>query len=599
MDKKLIRKNFIVQIKDLGEGIIEAVVASDSVDRHGEVIDIKGLDIKRFKENPVIPWAHNYDEPPIAKAISIRKTQDGKLISKMEFAINISKFARQIYDLYKGKFLRAFSIGFIPLEMDGKIYKKCELIEYSAVPIPANPDALAMAMKMGIDLEKVKEGGDNKMDDDKDQKDQDGEDEDDADDDADKGEDKSEGDGNAAGDPDAGEGDGVDDAGDDADDKKGDEAKDQGQVLASIKAVKKQMSEMGKTLKAMDKPIKKFISQSKGGVIMAGGEPISKEEKLKLWLKAMVTKDFSEYKEVIAKDAMDTSTGVGEANLPPTEFIAEIRRLEEQYGVARRFADVRSTDRTSITGIKGNADVSIYETAEAGVKTGTKVTYLPFELTFKKFAAIAPVTDELLEDSAVAIWADLTSRFARAYAKKEDELVFTVAATGIINLGGVAPIAIIGDSIEDITFDEVNRAIYSVPTPSMQNGRFYFHRTILGVLQRIKDTQERYILTPGPDGPVSGTLWGVPYELTEVLTSLDNDAAGTPFIVFGDLKNTILGDRTRMTAKIFDTGSVVDADEEDLNLLTQDAQAMRVVKRFNALTVFEEAYAVISTGGAS
>jgi len=258
-----------------------------------------------------------------------------------------------------------------------------------------------------------------------------------------------------------------------------------------------------------------------------------------------------------------------------------------------------STDRTSITGIKGNADVSIYETAEAGVKTGTKVTYLPFELTFKKFAAIAPVTDELLEDSAVAIWADLTSRFARAYAKKEDELVFTVAATGIINLGGVAPIAIIGDSIEDITFDEVNRAIYSVPTPSMQNGRFYFHRTILGVLQRIKDTQERYILTPGPDGPVSGTLWGVPYELTEVLTSLDNDAAGTPFIVFGDLKNTILGDRTRMTAKIFDTGSVVDADEEDLNLLTQDAQAMRVVKRFNALTVFEEAYAVISTGGAS
>lgn len=582
----LIRKTLPVTVKDIGEGMLDAIVASNSVDRHGEVLDIKGLDISKYKENPVVAWAHNYEEPPIAKALSIRKTSDGKLVSRMQFAIDIYPFANQIYKLYKYGFMKAFSIGFIPLEINDNVYTKSEMLEYSAVLLPANPDALALSQmkKLGIDLELVKRGGEKNMDDD--------ETKDDLDEEGDKP-DGGEADAGSS-DPDKGEGDG-----DKADDDAGDKAEDSEAkgITKSVKALQKQVKTLTETITAFDIPIKKNISLSKDGKVM-GGDEVSKEDKLKLWLKGMISGDLAEYREVVGKDAM-TTTGDGSATIPPEEFIAEIRRLEEQYGVARRFADVRQTNKTSIKGIKGNADVAIYETAEEAAKTGTGVSYSPFELTFKKFAAIAPVTDELLEDSAVNIWADLTQRFARAYAKKEDELVFTVAVTGIINLAGVADVPITGDSIEDITFDEINKAIYSVPTPSMQNGRFYFHRTILGVLQRIKDNTDRYILIPGADGPVSGTIWGVPYELTEVLTSLDADAAATPFIVFGDLKNTILGDRTQMTAKIFDTGSVVDADSETLNLLTQDAQAMRVVKRMNALTVFENAYAVISTGGAS
>src|SRR3990167_5361820 len=114
MDKKVVRKNLLAKVKDLGEGIIEAIVASDSLDRHGEIIDIKGMDLSKFKQNPVVAWAHNYDEPPIAKAISIKKTNDGKLISKMQFAFTDNqnpseheKFVRRIYDLYKGGFMKA------------------------------------------------------------------------------------------------------------------------------------------------------------------------------------------------------------------------------------------------------------------------------------------------------------------------------------------------------------------------------------------------------------------------------------------------------------------------------------------------------------
>jgi HK97 family phage major capsid protein len=322
---------------------------------------------------------------------------------------------------------------------------------------------------------------------------------------------------------------------------------------------------------------------------------ITKEEKLKIFVKGLAENDMSEYRAVLKSAGNTTDES---ALLPPTEFVAEVMRLEENYGVAPKYCTIRRTDRTSITLTLGDGDVTIYETAEADKKTSTKTSYKSSVLTFKKFAAIAPLTDELLEDAAIDIWNDLTARFARAYAKKADELVFTVATSGIVNLADTAKVTIDGGSIEDITFDDINKALYAVPTPSMANGRFYFNRTILGVLQRIKDLQGRYILAVGPNGPATGTLWGLPYELTEVLPSLQEDAEETGFIVFGDLKNTVLGERTQMTAKIFDTGSVSDPDEEEedeLNLLTQDMQAMRVVKRMNAKTIFPEAYAVIQT----
>lgn len=349
-------------------------------------------------------------------------------------------------------------------------------------------------------------------------------------------------------------------------------------------------------LKKLDQPVKKNLNNNTSTLIVKEKE-VAKEEKLRLWLHGHINKDFAPYLQAVQKDAMTTSNT--SAVLPPTEFIAEVLRLEEQYGVARQFATLRRTDRRSITGIKGDADVSIFETAEAGEKQGTKVTYTPYTLTFRKFAAIAPITDELTEDSAVDIWNDLTARFARAYAQKEDQLVFTDSTSGILNATDAAEVTIVGDSIEDMTADDLNRMLYAVPTPSMANGRYYLNRTILGVIQRLKDSENRYIWAQGPNGPAEGTIWGRPYSLVEVLPALTADDAETGFVIYGDLKNTILAERTSLQAKVFDTGIVTDSDDEELNLLTQDAQALRVVKRFNSLNVFESAYSILKTGAAT
>jgi HK97 family phage major capsid protein len=592
--------NLPFKIKDLGEGELQAVVASDKLDRHGEILDIQGLDYSDFKKNPVVLWAHDYSQPPIGKAVTLRKV-GGQLVAKIKFAIAESPFAKQIHDLYMGGFLNAFSIGFIPEQMEDNRYTKSSMIEFSAVPIPANPDALALAKSKGFDVDRIFaeskaiedskwKGGENKMKLTKEQI-------------------KS----ILLGNPDyqfkAEEADQetVDEVKSELEAEKTakEEAEKKAKAIeaAGLEAVTKHFDEKLASLKKeLDTPVVKAVNNVNGHTVTSATEEISKEEKLKAWVKGMAAHDMSEYKQIMQKAGM--TTGNTSEIVPPAEFVAEVLRLEEEVGVARRYANVRRTDKEAIQGILGGDDVAIFETAEAGVKRSTKINYDTWNLTFRKWAAIAPVTDELLESSAIDVWNDLTQRFARAFALKEDELVFTDATSGIVNLSGVNEVLTSGTSIEDITFDDLNKMVFSVPTQSLRNGRFFLNRTLLGAVQRIKDQQDRYIWAPGQDGAATGTIWGYPYALVDVLPGLADDADDTVFAIFGDLRNTMLVERTGMQAKIFDTGLVADPDDssdpyDQLNLLTQDMQALRVVKRMNAKTVFPRAYSVLRTTLAS
>lgn len=151
------------KIKDINEAdrSFTAVASDDSTDRHGENIQQDGWDLGNFLKNPVVPWGHDYYNPPVAKATEIG-IENGKLMFKPKFATieelssdpknpsDWAKFVDTIYQMYKGGYLRAFSVGFIPKEMDGDTFIKQELLEVSAVTIPSNPNALALAYKEGV-----------------------------------------------------------------------------------------------------------------------------------------------------------------------------------------------------------------------------------------------------------------------------------------------------------------------------------------------------------------------------------------------------------------------------------------------------------------
>src|SRR3990167_8418958 len=112
-----IKKAFSSIIKeiDVAKRTLTAVISTGTVDRMGDIVEPEGVSFKNFNKNPVVAWAHNYTMPPIARALWVRRI-DKTIVSKMEFAK--TEFAEEIFQLYQGGFLRAFSIGFSPIEKE-------------------------------------------------------------------------------------------------------------------------------------------------------------------------------------------------------------------------------------------------------------------------------------------------------------------------------------------------------------------------------------------------------------------------------------------------------------------------------------------------
>jgi len=136
------------------------VGSTPDVDRYGDVIEMEGWELDNYLQNPVFLWAHDYKQPPIGKAVAVEKTSKG-LVFRIKFAEpEVYPFADTIFKLYLGGYLRATSVGFQDLEREpitdkegrqtGWRYKRQELYELSAVPVPANPQALIMAVQKGV-----------------------------------------------------------------------------------------------------------------------------------------------------------------------------------------------------------------------------------------------------------------------------------------------------------------------------------------------------------------------------------------------------------------------------------------------------------------
>jgi len=153
MDKLFINTTSLKAAKAEDEDrTIEFVASKEIVDRGGDLVKIKGIDLKNYKKNPVICWAHGHSDLPIGKAVNIRKTGD-ELRIKVQFPTPEEYgFADTIYKLCKGKYLNGCSVGIIPdyksnEYIDDKngvtrVINKCEFVELSVAPLPMNPQTL-------------------------------------------------------------------------------------------------------------------------------------------------------------------------------------------------------------------------------------------------------------------------------------------------------------------------------------------------------------------------------------------------------------------------------------------------------------------------
>lgn len=147
---KKVFKQFTSTVSQIGERQASFMISTSAIDRDGDTIDPKGWDLTAFKENPVVLWAHDYSQPPIGRAINIAATEHG-LRADVEFTPKgMHPFADMVYDMIQAGFLNATSVGFrgkgekAQNRERGYDFTSQELLEFSIVPVPSNPEALAL-----------------------------------------------------------------------------------------------------------------------------------------------------------------------------------------------------------------------------------------------------------------------------------------------------------------------------------------------------------------------------------------------------------------------------------------------------------------------
>lgn len=134
---------------------VKFTISTGDVDRDNDTIYVAGWDLSNFKKNPVVLWAHSHSDLPVGKCVEL-SVDGSKLVAVAEFATH--PFAETVYQLVKGGFLRATSVGFRALKWarnetrNGIDFMEQELLEFSIVPVPANQHALIAASASGVDL---------------------------------------------------------------------------------------------------------------------------------------------------------------------------------------------------------------------------------------------------------------------------------------------------------------------------------------------------------------------------------------------------------------------------------------------------------------
>lgn len=134
-------------------------ISTGAVDREQDCVAVGGWDLRQYQRNPVVLWGHDASRLPIGRAFDVAVEGDA-LMASVEFIPDTTPeagaFADAVYRLAKQGFLGATSVGFRPLKWEyttdkdrgadewfpGIDFTEQELVEFSIVTVPANPEAL-------------------------------------------------------------------------------------------------------------------------------------------------------------------------------------------------------------------------------------------------------------------------------------------------------------------------------------------------------------------------------------------------------------------------------------------------------------------------
>lgn len=242
--------------------------------------------------------------------------------------------------------------------------------------------------------------------------------------------------------------------------------------------------------------------------------------------------------------------------LIPTEVNNEIMRIAETVGLVAR--DVR---RLPVADIEqpiytGEAMQGEY-VGEDSAGSETQEDIGNAKLKSAQWMNIFRLSNRLINKANVNVAEWLMALAGEGLSYRLDREGFmggTFAGSpfvGLLGSGAVTSQTITGTGFEDITPEEASIAIGSVPTAALNNGAFYFHRTVWARIRTQKDpTSGEYVFKQDNSAIASlrrenglqpvGEILGYPVFTTDVLPAFSASAVSTKFGVFGNLSLALL-----------------------------------------------------------
>lgn len=164
MKREVFRRTFGFSTKansiDPAARSVRVIASTDAIDSYDEIVE-QSWDLSRYEKNPVVLYNHvsgrwwGSDETlPIGYASDV-KVVDGHLEATLHFVNEeATELAERVWQGILQGSLRAVSVGFYPRtvvseridEVDRYVLKDNELFEISVVPLPANPEAVALSV---------------------------------------------------------------------------------------------------------------------------------------------------------------------------------------------------------------------------------------------------------------------------------------------------------------------------------------------------------------------------------------------------------------------------------------------------------------------
>ncbi len=168
--------NVVPKIISEADGIVDYVASNETLDCYDEIVSVKGWRFTRFAKNAPFVDSHDYESiKKLLGRVESARVEGKDLIERVRWAKDVQEnaLAQLGWKMTLGGFLKAVSVGFIPIRMvrngqDGWtqalqshgikpedsaairwIYLEQEQIELSACIIGANPDALAKSFEAG------------------------------------------------------------------------------------------------------------------------------------------------------------------------------------------------------------------------------------------------------------------------------------------------------------------------------------------------------------------------------------------------------------------------------------------------------------------